>query len=656
MTRRSPWWSLAFCLLFLLAAVGAGPGALAAVEPVPGSISSLRAGADDVTGLLTLRAGQQAVSVDPGLTATLGGKDASVSTKAASATARTTVLLIDTSGSMGASGMATVRTAVKDFLRTAPRDVRVGVVSFGSTAGPEVAPTTDRAAVQRAVDALRADGETALFDGVKEAVAMLGTAGDRSIVLLSDGKNTVGQRGTGLTSAVNALTRAQVRMEVVRFTTGENDPAALAAFARAGGGSVAQATDTAAVRRAFLAAAKLLDSQTEFEVVRPAGVTGRVPLELSGSANGRPFRVSAVVDLGASPTSSAPPSPTVVPTTSGLAPGPLTRVETGETNWTLLISLLALFLGTLLLVMALASPLFQSKRHVRVAELERYTLAGGGAVQEHMEAAPSAVAQSAVRLGERVMAKRSSTSRTMELIQRADLSFRAGEWWVLRVVTVVIVSAVLAVILPLPSGLGALVGALVGFVAPAMVLRFKAARRARKFESMLPDVLMLVATTLASGFSLTQALDAVARDSPEPAGKEFSRALAENRIGADISDALDHMAQRMDSESMIWTTMAIRIQRDVGGNLADTLRTTATTLREREALKRQVNTLSAEGKLSGYILIALPVFLFLYMSFVNPAYTSLLWTTLPGIVMLVGSCVGMVIGALWMRKVVQIDV
>ena len=109
-----------------------------------------------------------------------------------------------------------------------------------------------------------------------------------------------------------------------------------------------------------------------------------------------------------------------------------------------------------------------------------------------------------------------------------------------------------------------------------------------KFEFVLPDVLMLTATSLASGFSLLQALDAVARDAPEPCAKEFSRALAETRIGADVSDALEHMADRMDSNNMRWATMAIRIQREVGGNLAETLRTTAATLREREGLRRHV--------------------------------------------------------------------
>ena len=120
-------------------------------------------------------------------------------------------------------------------------------------------------------------------------------------------------------------------------------------------------------------------------------------------------------------------------------------------------------------------------------------------------------------------------------------------------------------------------------------------------------MLTLLASSLATGFSLPQAIDAIVRDAAEPAAKEFSRALAETRIGADLEDSLDRLAHRLDSDNLRWTTMAIRIQRQVGGNLAETLRTTAATLRERESLKREVRALSAEGRLSAYILIALPV-------------------------------------------------
>ena len=152
------------------------------------------------------------------------------------------------------------------------------------------------------------------------------------------------------------------------------------------------------------------------------------------------------------------------------------------------------------------------------------------------------------------------------------------------------------------------------------------------------------------------ALDAVARDAADPSAKEFSRALAETRIGADLNDSLNHLADRMGSVNLRWTAMAINIQRQVGGNLSETLRNTAATLRDRESLRRHVNALSAEGKLSAYILIALPIGIFLYMTQVNLAYVELLWTTVIGIGMLGAALVSLAVGVFWMRKVVIVEV
>jgi len=183
-----------------------------------------------------------------------------------------------------------------------------------------------------------------------------------------------------------------------------------------------------------------------------------------------------------------------------------------------------------------------------------------------------------------------------------------------------------------------------------------ASRRAKKFEAQLPDILTLVASSLSTGFSLLQALDGVARDADDPAAKEFSRALAETRIGADLNDSLEHLADRMDSKNMRWTGMAIDIQRQVGGNLAETLRNTAATLRDRQALSRHVKALAAEGKLSAYILIAMPIGLFFYMLVANKPYVELLWTTMIGLVMTVAGLISMGFGIFWMSKVIKVEV
>jgi tight adherence protein B len=151
-------------------------------------------------------------------------------------------------------------------------------------------------------------------------------------------------------------------------------------------------------------------------------------------------------------------------------------------------------------------------------------------------------------------------------------------------------------------------------------------------------------------------VEAVIRDAPDPVATELGRAQAETRLGTELPDALDRVAHRMNSTTMSWTVMAMRIQSEVGGNLAETLRTTAKTLRERESLHRQVRALSAEGRLSAYILIALPILLFLYVYVVNRDYISLLWTNPIGIFLSVATVAMMAIGVVWMRKVVQVEV
>lgn len=331
----------------------------------------------------------------------------------------------------------------------------------------------------------------------------------------------------------------------------------------------------------------------------------------------------------------------------------------GSPSWWLWAGLAAVFCGLLVLLLVLLAPLLSAGGGGRIAAIDGYV---GGTTQEHhvaRSATPSALGGQVLELSERLTRDRSSTARTALLLTRADVRLRTNEWYVLRVVAVAVTVAGFLVLLHgsfLVKAFAVLLGAGAGLLAPVLWLRFVAARRASRFERQLPDVLTLVASSLATGFSLAQAIDAIVTDAAEPSAKEFARALAETRIGAEIEDSLERLAERMGSQNLEWTTMAVRIQRQVGGNLAETLRTTAGTLRDREALYRQVRGLSAEGRLSAYILIGLPVGVFLYMLLVNRPYVALLWTTGLGLLMSAGGLVSLGIGVVWMRKVVQVEV
>ncbi|MHB1474331.1 MAG: type II secretion system F family protein [Dermatophilaceae bacterium] len=633
--------------------------ASAAPEPGGVSLSDVQVTKAGVTAILTARTAGGA-KIDPAsVKAMIGGVGAPVSVQPIAQERRVTTLLIDTSGSMGAAGMQTVARASDAFLASAPADVYVGVVAFSTVPKVIASPTLDRAKLRAAIAGLKSQGETSLYDGIAAALSQLGASGDRSFILLSDGGDTRSSRT--LARTVAALSASGVRAEVVGFKTDETQGSVLTNLAAAGHGGVAAAGNDAAVSAAFKVAAQALGSQLRVVITAPPSAGGLQSLVVSAIAGGTAFQSSTSVNLAVqTPPPSASPAPSTAPA-AGVGSLPLTTAK-GPFGmaWMLWFALLAVFVGLGGVVVALVAPAYVSRRQRRVESIERYVSGTtSGRVDQRSTPTVSSISASLVNLGDKVMDSRTSTPRTQQLLERADLPLRPGEWAVLRVVAVVVGVAAGLLLLyggPLSMFIGACLGVLVGVVGPALFLKFVASRRANKFESQLPDVLTLVASSLSTGFSLLQALDAVARDAAEPSAKEFSRALAETRIGADIDDSLAHLADRMDSTNLRWTGMAINIQRQVGGNLAETLRSTAATLRDRESLRRHVKALSAEGRLSAYILIALPIGIFLYMLGVNREYVQLLWTNMIGIGMLSGGLISLAIGVFWMRKVVDVEV
>jgi tight adherence protein B len=179
-------------------------------------------------------------------------------------------------------------------------------------------------------------------------------------------------------------------------------------------------------------------------------------------------------------------------------------------------------------------------------------------------------------------------------------------------------------------------------------------RRRRQFSNQLPDTLQMMSGTLRAGYGLLQAVDALAREAPEPTASEFRRLVVEARLGRDVSASLDAMVARIASDDFDWVVQAIGIHREVGGDLAEVLDTVGTTIRERNQVMRHVRTLTAEGRLSAYILIGLPLLLALALRLINPEYFELL-TYGPGLVMSGVGALMLVAGAFWFRKLCRLD-
>jgi tight adherence protein B len=239
-------------------------------------------------------------------------------------------------------------------------------------------------------------------------------------------------------------------------------------------------------------------------------------------------------------------------------------------------------------------------------------------------------------------------------LERAGWRIKSGEF-----LGASISAGVLGLVLGLLLVQKLLFGIIIGVVAaavPFIMLSLRTSKRMALLHTQLPDILSILASSLRAGHSFLQALDAVGQEVGGPGGEEFSRLTAEIRLGKSVDDALTDLADRVGSDDFKWAMLAVTVQREVGGNLAEVLDTVADTMRERDQVRRQVEVLSAEGRLSLYILAGLPIAIGLYMGVANPDYIGLLFTTRLGVVMLVTAICLEILGVIWMKRVVDIDV
>jgi tight adherence protein B len=258
------------------------------------------------------------------------------------------------------------------------------------------------------------------------------------------------------------------------------------------------------------------------------------------------------------------------------------------------------------------------------------------------------------KFGTRFAQSRGFSDRLDAELEAAGVSLRSGEFVVASAVAALVFGVLGAAILR--NAFLALIIAAIGAAFPTLLLRGTLGKRADHLREQLPDVLTIMASSLRAGHSFMQALDTVAKEIAQPAAAEFQRVVAEIRLGRPAEDALEALAERVGSADFMWAVLAVNIQREVGGNLAEILDNVADTLRERATLRRQIKVLTAEGRLSAWVLALLPVGIALYMTAANPKYIGLLVTQGIGRVMLGVGLALMAVGIYWMRKIVDIDV
>lgn len=186
------------------------------------------------------------------------------------------------------------------------------------------------------------------------------------------------------------------------------------------------------------------------------------------------------------------------------------------------------------------------------------------------------------------------------------------------------------------------------------LLERRISRRRAAFATQLDDTLSLVAGGLRAGHSLPHALDAVSQEAESPTAEEFARILNQHRLGRDLGEAIGLAAARMRSDDLAWVAQAVAIHREVGGNLSEVLDHVGETIRERGQIRRQVATLSAEGRMSANVLIALPVLIAVVLAVVSPSYLTAFLTTPLGWALIATGLVLFALGVVWLRAVVRV--
>ncbi len=241
-----------------------------------------------------------------------------------------------------------------------------------------------------------------------------------------------------------------------------------------------------------------------------------------------------------------------------------------------------------------------------------------------------------------------------KLVQ-ADLKLRGSEF---VVITIFSMLAFMSIFLLLSSGkiiLG-IIGLFLGYIIPIIVVKVKIAQRIKAIDAQIADALVLISSSLRSGYSFMQAIELAGREMAPPISVEFHRVLREINLGVTTNDAMNHMAERINSEDLDMVVTAVLIQRQVGGNLAEILDNISTTIRERVKIRGHIKTLTAQGRLTGIIISLLPVGLCGVIYMINPGYIVPLFTQAAGQVLLASGIFMEFIGILLIRNIVDIKV
>jgi tight adherence protein B len=545
------------------------------------------------------------------------------------------VLVIDASNSMRGEAIAGATEAARTLANHRNPSQPLGIVTFNDSATPLLRPTTEETEIDVALtDPPALARGTHIYDAVDSAVGLLEQEGisGGSVVVLSDGSDTGSQQSAD--DVVAAARQAGVRIYAVGLRSSAFDPGPLRDLADGGGGSYSEATSPAELRQIYDQLGEQLASQYLVRYRSPAGPEQRVDVAV---------KVEGVPGLA-----------TAEYTTPALGFGarPPFQRPLEETFWrskaaVLTVSLIVGALLALALVLLLRP---RSRTHTLRDRIDAFVPTSERRVGVSLSAAADRLLQST----EKSLERTSWWPGVKQDLEVARIPLTPIQVLALTALGTVVVAWVLVGMTGTP--LAALVGLLVTPFAARAVIRFKLQRERNRFDDQVPDHLQVVASAMRAGHSFVGALSVADQDAPQPVRREFDRAIADERLGIAVEDALDAVGERMDSADMTHVALVAKLQRKTGANSAEVLDRVAATLRERQELRRHIRVLTAQQRMARWVLTALPVGLIVALSLINPEYMAPMFEESSGRILLGIGIFGIVFGSYLLKRLVDIKV
>jgi tight adherence protein B len=543
------------------------------------------------------------------------------------------VLVIDASNSMKGEPISSALQAAQLFVGHRAPTQQVAVVTFNKNSNVVQEFTTDTNDIVRALahQPELAYG-THLYDAVDESLSLLHdkgiTAG--SVVVLSDGADTGSKASKD--DVVAAAKAGHVRVFAIGLRSKHFQPAALESLARGTGGDYSEASSAADLSQIY--------DQLGTRLAHEYLLTYRSLQNL-----GAKVHVSVQV-VGASGAASAGyAAPTLPPSNidTGFHEG------AGATFWTSSFTMIVFGVLAIGLLVFCIVVLLRPRRRTLQTRLSEFvslsTPSDGGAVTQTLTAPEPEDDPSPLQ-------RSKFWQRFIGEVELADIEMSPTKIAVCTLIATIGVMWLVAVLFNFA-------GLLVGFLVPLAVwsyIRRKVERKRSQFAEQLPDNLAVLSSALRAGHSFVGALSVVVEDAPEPAKSEFARVVAEEQLGRPLEDALDMVVKRMDNADLAQVALVAALQRQTGGSTAEVLDRVVDTVRERQELRRLIKTLTAAGRMSRWVVTALPLVLLLAITILNPGYLDPLFSHTSGRILFVFATLLVICGSLVIKRIVDIKV